>query len=288
MARYCAGLSVLKVIGNAIGRSAVPLAQMFTTTTIIGSYDVVDRLGSVLQRASNPVADSLYQRLVRAFDASATQAQRAIGRRDFLAGSLLVVGISAAATLVIINLSPWLFPLWLGASLAREPIAFAPWIMTGWSIGMAVSMCGMLLIAMRRIRACIWVHVLALGATVGTIVSLGVYAKVSGYDGRYALLAGPIAGATVTAFGLSILACRSTGVQLSQFAAIVAAVWAPAWLALAMTRLWPSPIVAAVSTACGLLGICLVAANNASVRSLVHEFRSSEEYQTVRPSSQPH
>jgi hypothetical protein len=92
----------------------------------------------------------------------------------------------------------------------------------------------------------------------------------------------------VTVIGLSFFACRSIGVPLSQFAAIVAAIWAPAWFALAMTRIWPSLVVAVVSTLLGLLGIGLVGVNNASVRSLVREFRSSSEYPAVRRSSQPH
>ncbi|HKP58206.1 MAG TPA: hypothetical protein VJV78_15875 [Polyangiales bacterium] len=287
MASYCAELSVLKVIGNAIGRGTVPLGQRFTTTAIIGSYDVIDRLSSVLSRASNPVADSLFQRYVRAFDASATDAQRDAGRRDFLAGTLFVSGISACATLVTVNLSRWLFPLWLGPSLAHDPIAFAPWIMASWSLGMSVSMCGALLIALRRVRICNWVHVLALIVTVTTIVTLGLHARASALDGRYALLAGPLAGSIVIALGLGFFACRSTGVPLRQLGALVGAVWAPAWLALAATRLWPNPTVAALSTALGLLGIGLVAANNAAVRSLVREFRTSGEYPAVRPSTQP-
>jgi len=273
MVRYCAGLSLLKIIGNAIGRSAVPMSQWFTTTAVIGSYDAVDRLGGVLQRASNPVSDSLFQRFVRSFDGSASDTQRSSGRRDFLAGTLLVVGISASATLLTLNLSAWLFPLWLGRDLARDPIVFAPWVMANWALGLSVSMCGALLIARAQIRACIWVHVLALAATSATILSVGMHARMHGHDGRYALLAGPLSGAVVAAAGMTVLACRSAGIPLRHFLAHVSAVWAPAWLAMAVVRLWPHTIVTVLSTALGLVAIAIIAVCAEPLRSLRREFR---------------
>jgi O-antigen/teichoic acid export membrane protein len=273
MARYCAGLSLLKLIGTAIARCTVPFAQIYTTTAMIGSYDAVERIGGVLQRASNPVADSLFQRFVRSFDVTSNELQRELGRRDFLAGTLLVVSVSAVATLGVVNFSRWLFPLWLGTQLAEMPIAFAPYVMTNLSLALGVSMCGALLVARARIRECVWLHALGLVATVATIAGFGTYAQRMGHNSHLVLFAAPFAGTVVVATGLIVLACDSAGVRLRLFFRHVVAVWSPAWLAIAGARLWPTLLATSVSSALGLLGIALVVTHAEPLRSLAREFR---------------
>ena len=147
-------------------------------------------------------------------------------------------------------------------------------------------MCGALLIARAQIRACIWVHVPALCATIATIIGIGTYARQHGLDGRYALLAGALSGAIVAAVGLTVLACRSADVPLRHFLTHVCAVWSPAWLAIAAARLWPSPVTAVPSAALGLVAITVIVLRAEPLRSLRREFRQAPgSYQTVRPTT---
>jgi hypothetical protein len=268
MARYCLGNSTTRLLGGAIYRVNVPVAQAFTSMSVLGAYDAVDRLGTVLQRAANPVWDSLFQRLVRSFQPAASELQREAGRRDFFAGALLLAGLSAGATVCTVNLAPWLFPIWLGDELARRPVEFAPWVMATWSLNLSTSMCTAVLTAHAQFKACNWVHAAALATTVGTIVLLGRH------DGTLGLLAGPALGNAALALGLSVAACRSAQVRWTAYVGQLAALWLPASVALAVVRLYPSVWVASVASALGCLGIALSTLRAAPVRSLARDFAS--------------
>ncbi|MET0389356.1 MAG: hypothetical protein ABW321_25505 [Polyangiales bacterium] len=279
LARYSAGRSLLKLLGGALSYGHLPVVQAFTTTATLGAYDATNRLGSVLQRAANPVWDSLFQRLVRSFDSGANAAQRAAGRRDFLAGTQLLVALSAIATLATLNLAPWLFPLWLGASLADEPVRFAPWVMATWSLSLGTGMCTAVLAARPQLRAANVAHALAVMTTLASVIWWGPR------DGRFALLAGPALGNTVLALGLVAFACRSAEVPLGTFVRGAAAIWAPAGLALLAPC--SSLVVSGLLTLAGTAGVALVTIRAEPVRSLARDFRNAAASTPPTPPSPP-
>lgn len=266
MARFCLGTSVTKVLGGAIYRSPLPIAQGFASPLALGAYDVVDRLGGVLQRAANPVWDSLFPRLVRSFGRSGIDDQRAAGARDFMAGTLLLSSLAACATTSIVNLAPWLFPLWLGAKLSPEPIAFAPWVLATWSLNLSSSMCTAVLIAATRFGASNVLHAAALLLNIVAIVGLGRG------DGTLGLLAGPLLANGMLAVGLSIFGCRTAGVRLHTYASALFTLWLPGLVAIAVARWFNSLLVAIAATSLGVLGVLLALWRARSVRSLRAEF----------------
>lgn len=266
MARFCLGTSITKALGGAIYRSPLPIAQSFAAPSVIGAYDAVDRLGAVLQRAANPVWDSLFPRLVRGFGPSRGEGQEEPAARDFMAGTLLLSGLAACATTSIVNLEKWLFPLWLGAKLAPEPIAFAPWVLATWSLNLSSSMCTAVLIAATRFGPSNLLHGAALLLNIVTIVGLGRR------DGTLGLLAGPLLANATLAVGLSILGCRTAGVRLSAYASSLFILWLPAVFSIAIARGFDNLLVSVASTSLGLAGILLVLWRARSVRSLRVEF----------------
>ncbi len=272
LAGYCLRFSLMKTLGSALQRANVPLAQAFTPTAMLGAYDAIDRLGGVLHRAANPVWDTIFHRLVRAFGTSAEPDKRVAGQRDFMAGTSILVALSACFTLTVVNLAPWIFPIWLGSELARDPIAFAPWVLVTWSLNLTTSMCTAVLSAHARFAVCSWVHACALGVNIAAIVILGAH------DGRLALLAGPLIGNIALALGLALAGCRAANVPVRMFASRVFGIWAPAAGALAARAFLPSALHGFVATlalsALGCFGSLAMLRMGADFRELAREFRT--------------
>lgn len=279
--RYAGGYSVAKALGFAVHRCAVPLGQHFVGPALLAGYDATDRLGTVLQRAANPVWDSLYQRLVRAFADGADIPGRERGQRDFLAGTELLALLAAWVTLAGAGLGRWLFPAWLGPEIGAVGARFASWVLASWSLNLACSMGTAVLVAARRFRAVNAVHAAALALNVLVFVAVGAR------DGELALLMAPLVGNLALCAGLITAASRTGGVPVRRVVSRLLSVWLGPALCFAPAREAESVWEAVAWIAVGSAGALAAAWHAPELRSLARDFRAPPRANTNGPSRPP-